>query len=59
MPCIRHENVRHATLLFSAVGGCATKSRENENKRKQKCTAQNVGIKLRTQQRSAQNVERR
>ena len=35
MPSIRRENVRHATFLFSAAGGRATKSRE---KRKQKET---------------------
>ncbi len=35
----RRENVRHATLLFSAVGGCATESRETaKGKYKMYCT---------------------
>lgn len=35
----RRENVRHATLLFSAVGGCATESRETaKGKHKMYCT---------------------
>ena len=39
MPLERHENVRHATLLFSAVGGCATERRETaKGKYKMYCT---------------------
>ena len=33
MPCMRRENVRHATFLFSAAGGRATKSREKQKQK--------------------------
>lgn len=39
MPPLEHDDVRHATLLFSAVGGCATESRETaKGKHKMYCT---------------------
>ena len=58
MPCMRRDDVRHATLLFSAVGGCAHKAGKQHKGNKQ-CIARNADIKLMTQRGFAQNVERR